>query len=94
MYNSAHFPNAHHSQPTHNTSPIYPTYTNGASNPTMQGYHGQLSFGGHYRSPASALPLQVSQHRWSLYSENLIGLSVEWHWHSPKLEFSPFECPR
>lgn len=65
MYNSSHYPNAHHShsQPTHNTSPIYPTYTNGTSNPTIQGYHGQPNFGGHYRSSAPALPLQVSQSR-------------------------------
>jgi hypothetical protein len=71
MYNSAHYPNAHHShsQPTHNISPIYPTYTNGASNPAMQDYHSQPSLGGHYRSSASALPLQVSRSRWSLHSE-------------------------
>lgn len=59
-YNSTHYPNSHHSQPTHDISPIYPTYTNGAGNPTMLSYHSQLGFGGRYRTSASTLPLQVS----------------------------------
>jgi len=69
IYNSTHYPNAHNLQPTHNISPIYPTYTNGAGNPAMLGYQTQPGFGGRYRTSASTLPLQVSQNRWSLYPE-------------------------
>jgi hypothetical protein len=67
-YNPTHYSNTHHphSNPTHNISPIYPTFTNGAGNPTLQGYHSQPGFGGHYRTSASALPLQVSWN-WSSF---------------------------
>lgn len=65
MYNSTHYPNAHHphSQPAHNINPIYPTYTNGAGNPTSQGHHDQPSYDGHYRTSAP----QVSHLRWPLH---------------------------
>jgi len=70
-YNPTHYSSVHHShsQPPHNMSPIYPAYTNGTGNPTVQSYHGQPSFGGHHRPSVSALPLQVSQNRWSMHSE-------------------------
>ena len=71
VYSSAHHPNTHHShsQPTRNVNPIYPAYTNGAGNPILQGYPGQPGFGGHNRTPVSALPLQVSKKPWPLHSE-------------------------
>jgi len=55
IYNTAHYPN------THNSQPIYPTYSNGTGNPTVQGYPSQPGFGGHYRTSVSTVPLQVSQ---------------------------------
>jgi hypothetical protein len=71
IYNSTHYPNTHqpYLQPTHNISPIYPTYTNGTGNPTLQSYHSQPGFGGHYRTSASAPPLQVSQSRSFFHSK-------------------------
>lgn len=59
-YNSTHYPNTHHphSQPTHDISPIYPTYTNGTGNSNLQDHHSQPAYGG-------ALPLQVSESGWS-----------------------------
>jgi hypothetical protein len=71
VHNSTLYPNTHHahSQTTHNISPIYPTYTNGAGNPTLQGHHSQPGYGGHYRTSASALPLQVSQSRRPFHSK-------------------------
>lgn len=71
MYNSAHYSNTHHphSQSTHNISPIYPTYTTNGTGNTLQSYHSQPGYGGHYRTSASALPLQVSKNRWTLHSK-------------------------